>query len=89
MSVSVCVRVCLLAPDIKDLPGATELILYHPAPEIKFTDVCFSYTNKVPILRNISFTVKPGSKVAIVGASGAGSVGRTQFASLALQRKGE
>ena len=63
-------------PDIKDRPDAVDMQLYHAAPEIRFEDVCFAYPNKVPILRNVSFTVPPGKKVAIVGASGAGSEAR-------------
>jgi ABC-type transport system involved in Fe-S cluster assembly fused permease/ATPase subunit len=59
-------------PDIKDLPGAVELRLQQSAPEIRFENVSFSYANKVPILRHISFSVGAGKKVAIVGASGAG-----------------
>lgn len=40
--------------------------------EIAFNNVSFSYNANRPILNNISFKVKAGSKVAIVGASGAG-----------------
>ncbi|MEQ5807300.1 ABC transporter ATP-binding protein/permease [Alteromonas sp. NFXS44] len=40
--------------------------------EICFENVSFSYRDDRPILKNISFTIKPGEKVAIVGASGAG-----------------
>lgn len=53
-------------------PDTPSLQLYNGAPEIKFTNVSFAYGNKVPILKNISFTVPPGKKVAVVGASGAG-----------------
>jgi len=59
-------------PDIKDPSDAIDLQLYNAAPEIRFESVSFSYGNGVPILKDISFTVKPGQKVAIVGASGAG-----------------
>lgn len=39
---------------------------------IRFENVSFSYDKQRPILNNLSFEVTSGSKVAIVGASGAG-----------------
>lgn len=39
--------------------------------EIRFDNVTFSYTD-VPVLRNISFTARPGETIALVGPSGAG-----------------
>ena len=41
-------------------------------PEIRFEGVCFSYHCDRPVLHNISFEVKPGSTVALVGATGTG-----------------
>lgn len=40
--------------------------------EITFENVTFSYEDEKPILNDISFTVKPGQTVAIVGQTGAG-----------------
>jgi ATP-binding cassette subfamily B protein len=40
--------------------------------EIEFRDVTFKYPNGEPVLKNISFKVKPGQTVAIVGQTGAG-----------------
>ena len=40
--------------------------------KIEFSDVSFSYNNEKPVLRNITFTVRPGQVVALTGASGAG-----------------
>ena len=47
------------------------------AGDIQFEKVCFSYvgddeTDRNYVLKNISFHVKPGEKIAIVGATGAG-----------------
>jgi len=40
--------------------------------EIKFVNVTFGYEPGFPVLKNISFTIKPKEKVAIVGKNGAG-----------------
>ncbi len=49
---------------------------------IEFDNVTFAYNEGNPVLRNISFQVKPGQKVAIVGHTGAG---KTTIASLLLR----
>nr|WP_251372331.1 ABC transporter ATP-binding protein/permease [Rheinheimera oceanensis] len=56
--------------DITDAANATTLQLANG--EIHFQQVDFAYQSGRPILQQLSFTVPPGSKVAIVGASGAG-----------------
>lgn len=40
--------------------------------EIEFRDVSFAYENGQPVLEHISFTVRAGDKIAIVGENGAG-----------------
>lgn len=40
--------------------------------EIEFRNVSFSYDGKQDVLKNISFTAKPGESVAIVGHTGSG-----------------
>ncbi len=39
---------------------------------VEFRDVTFAYENHEPILENVSFLIKPGQTVAIVGQTGAG-----------------
>ena len=41
-------------------------------PEIRFDKVCFSYERERVTLHDISFTMPPGSKTAIVGPTGSG-----------------
>jgi len=57
-------------PQVTNAPQANTLNVNKG--EIAFNNVSFSYNANRPILDNISFKVKAGSKVAIVGASGAG-----------------
>lgn len=40
--------------------------------EIRFENVTFGYKADAPILKEVSFTARPGQRVAIVGATGAG-----------------
>ncbi len=42
------------------------------AGRIEFCDVTFGYNKDQPILKNISFTLEPGTSMAIVGRTGAG-----------------
>ena len=56
-------------PQVTNAPNANTLNVKNG--EIAFNNVSFSYNANRPILNNISFKVKAGSKVAIVGASGA------------------
>ncbi|MEH6579615.1 MAG: ABC transporter ATP-binding protein/permease [Amphritea sp.] len=59
-----------IQPKVMDSSDATELVLDKGA--IAFNSVSFHYTSERPILKDISFSVEPGQKVAVVGASGAG-----------------
>jgi ATP-binding cassette, subfamily B, heavy metal transporter len=40
--------------------------------EVRFDQVSFAYQPERPILHEVSFTIRPGEKVAVVGRSGAG-----------------
>jgi ATP-binding cassette subfamily B protein len=51
----------------------------HPQPipsqgkgEIRFEQVSFGYSTDTLVLKNVTFTIKPGEKVALVGPTGAG-----------------
>jgi len=57
-------------PEIQDKPDAIELHIQDAS--IEFQDVHFAYLPERPILQGISFSVKAGTKVAVVGPSGAG-----------------
>ena len=56
--------------EITDRPDAAPLDADDA--EIRFEHVSFAYQPERPILHDVSFTIAPGKKVAIVGPSGAG-----------------
>jgi len=56
--------------EIKDDNNAKELI--HKNGEICFENISFSYNEDRKILHDVSFRIKPGEKLAIVGHSGSG-----------------
>jgi len=57
-------------PDIHDEPGAIDI--GRARGDFAFEDVCFNYSSRVETLQDISFDVKAGQVVAIVGPTGAG-----------------
>jgi ATP-binding cassette, subfamily B, bacterial len=57
-------------PEIQDEPDALSVSPLHG--DIAFDNVTFSYVDGNKILDNVSFRIKPGERVALVGASGAG-----------------
>jgi ABC-type multidrug transport system fused ATPase/permease subunit len=57
-------------PDIQDEPDAISVDRLRG--DIAFNGVSFSYVGGKKILDNVSFHIKPGERVALVGASGAG-----------------
>jgi subfamily B ATP-binding cassette protein MsbA len=62
------------------LSDTDKVIPEHPTPtdppqfrgEITFNRVAFGYDPEVPVLRDITFTIRPGQMVGIVGPTGSG-----------------
>ncbi|MFK8041624.1 MAG: ABC transporter ATP-binding protein/permease [Congregibacter sp.] len=57
-------------PKVSDKSDAKDLEVN--ASNLSFNAVSFSYEDSRPILKDVSFSIKGGEKVAVVGASGAG-----------------
>jgi len=57
-------------PVVRDRPDATEL--EEIKGQIEFDGVNFQYVRDVPVLTEVSFSIKPGQMTALVGPTGAG-----------------
>lgn len=57
-------------PGIAD--GGAAVQMPEIAGEVVFDHVDFSYDDKVKVLNDVSFTIKPGETIALVGPTGAG-----------------
>ena len=57
-------------PKVQDEDNASDLTIEQA--DIHFNNIHFSYNKKRPIIKGISFKVKGGEKVAVVGTSGSG-----------------
>ncbi len=59
-----------MSPEVADKPGAKPLTA--PCGRVQFEGVGFSHDGRTAGVRNITFDVAPGRKIAFVGRSGAG-----------------
>jgi ATP-binding cassette subfamily B protein len=57
--------------DIRDKPGAVALDKDMDG-SVEFRNVTFGYRKNQPVLKDVSFVVKPGETVALVGPTGSG-----------------
>ncbi|MCR4961007.1 MAG: ABC transporter ATP-binding protein/permease [Lachnospiraceae bacterium] len=65
--------------EISDKPGAVDLKDVNG--EITFENVSFSYSDDIPVLKDVSFTCEAGKMLALVGPTGVGKTTLTQLIS--------
>lgn len=66
-------RVFEILDEVEEIPDRADAkVIEFPRGEVKFENVSFSYKEDVNLIENMSFEVKPGQTIAIVGPTGAG-----------------
>jgi ABC-type multidrug transport system fused ATPase/permease subunit len=56
--------------NVEDLPNARDMKIEKGKLELE--NVTFGYVKDRPVLNNVTFTVQPGEKIAVLGATGSG-----------------
>lgn len=74
-------RVFALLDEPEETPDEKKLQVKFEK-ELKFENVCFSYSPEKPLIQNLNLTVKRGGLVALVGPTGAG---KTTFVNLLMR----
>ncbi len=64
-------------PEVIEVPDAHHL--RKAEGHIEFRNISFQYVDNIPVLKDVSFKVKPGETIALIGATG---VGKSTVASL-------
>jgi ATP-binding cassette subfamily B protein len=65
-------RIFALLDTPVEVTSPTVRVKPDPTGVIAFENVTFSYVPDEPVLRNVSFRVEPGQRIALVGATGSG-----------------
>lgn len=66
-------RVYQLQDEVEEIPDTTDAVLLaQPKGNVTFEHVRFGYSDEKILMENINANIKPGSKIAIVGPTGAG-----------------
>jgi len=65
--------------DQKEEKRLTGKKIIHPKGKVEFQNVWFSYDNEEWVLKDVSFTVNPGERIALVGHTGAGKTSITSL----------
>jgi ATP-binding cassette subfamily B protein len=62
----------ILREDQEDTSSGYSVPGVRLSGRLEFLNVGFSYTEEIPVLRNVSFDAEPGMKIALLGATGSG-----------------
>lgn len=68
-----------ITPDIEELESNEKMPLIKGT--VEFKNVTFGYEKHIPVLHNVSFKIKPGETIALVGPTGAGKTTITSLVS--------
>jgi ATP-binding cassette subfamily B protein len=72
-SAAAAARIDTLLETAPEIHGPADPVILPPGPgEVQFVDVSFSYPDGTTVLDGISFTIKGGTSVGIVGSTGSG-----------------
>lgn len=71
-AVASAAKIFLILDEKEDIVGPKAPVDVNIKGEIEFKNVWFSYSDDEYILKDVSFKIRPGEKVAFVGATGAG-----------------
>lgn len=66
-------RIFQIMDEKPDIVEKTHAVLFtHCRGGVEFRDVSFEYKHDCPVIKEVSFRVQPGEKIALVGPSGSG-----------------
>ena len=65
-------RIFELIDETEETPDDGNAVLEETDGDVRLENVCFSYSDTKKLIENLSLTVKPGQRIAIVGRTGSG-----------------
>ena len=81
-------RIFELIDETEETPDDGNAVLEEVDGDVRLENVCFSYSDTKKLIENLSLTVKPGQRIAIVGRTGSGKNHAHQPVDAFLRRNG-